>query len=84
MANKLYPPVIDNILPAFVGNIIEVPFQLNRAVGRNEFDKVSIIVKTVSTGSVKIDGATTSIINYNAKKKTYTAIFNLDENFLIG
>jgi hypothetical protein len=26
---KLYPPVIDNKLPAFYGNSITIPFKLN-------------------------------------------------------
>jgi hypothetical protein len=29
---KLYPPVIDNKIPAFYGNSIIVPFKLNKAV----------------------------------------------------
>ena len=32
MVNKLYPPIIYGTLPAFVGQEITIPFQMNRAV----------------------------------------------------
>jgi hypothetical protein len=36
MDNKLYPPYVDATLPAMIqGDMLVVPFQLNRAVSRN-------------------------------------------------
>lgn len=57
MDNKLYPPYIDGTLPAFIkGNTLVVPFQLNRAVSRTDFNCLSLILKTVQTNTVLCDG----------------------------
>lgn len=76
---KLYPPQIESSLPAFVGSIILVPFELNRAVGRSEFDEISLIVKAVSTGVQKIITKTDKIL-YRNDEQRYYAEFKLDEN----
>jgi hypothetical protein len=48
MSNKLYPPYIESSLPAMIeGGSLIVPFQLNRAVSREEFNCMAIIIKTV-------------------------------------
>jgi hypothetical protein len=44
---KLYPPQIENTLPAFYGNELVVPFALTRALSPKDFMKVAIIVKSV-------------------------------------
>ena len=79
---KLYPPCIENALPAFAKKDqavkIAVPFQLNRAVSRNDFKYLAIIIKTVSTGTIKVDGEKISpLIEYNSTKGYYIARFDL-------
>ena len=50
---KLNPPQISGKLPAFYGNELIIPFDLNRSVGFNQFDSMVAIVKTVSTNTQK-------------------------------
>jgi len=52
---KLNPPQINNKLPAFAytkdkkegDNLITIPFNLNRSVGKNEVGGLYLIIKTV-------------------------------------
>ena len=44
---KLSPPVINSKLPAFAGSAINVPFTVSKAVGKNDFTKIAIKIKTV-------------------------------------
>ena len=53
MAITLYPPKIESKLPSFTGTTLHIPFQLNRAHARHEFNGMSIILKTVTTGVIK-------------------------------
>lgn len=80
---KLYPPYIENVLPAFDYKIamITVPFQLNRAVNRNDFKRLAIIIKTVSTGAIKVNEALSESIIYNVENNCYEAKFNLRNKF---
>ena len=50
---RLNPPQLNGRLPAFYGNELIIPFDLNRSVGFNQFDSMVAIVKTVSTNSQK-------------------------------
>jgi hypothetical protein len=45
--SKLYPPVIAGTIPAFFGNEITIPFQMNRAVGEKEVAGFCLKIKTV-------------------------------------
>ena len=48
---KLYPPYIEGKIPAFVkANTIKltVPFQLNPLVGKDDFDKLVLVLKSIS------------------------------------
>ena len=58
MVNKLYPPIISGTLPAFVGQEITIPFQMNRAVSRVEVSGLCYIIKTVSSNVVIAQGTT--------------------------
>lgn len=53
--NTLYPPIIESKLPAFEHNngIIKIiiPYKMNRSVGRNDFTKFNLLVKTVSSST---------------------------------
>lgn len=58
MVNKLYPPIISGTLPAFVGQEITIPFQMNRAVSMAEVSGLCYIIKTVSSNVVIAQGTT--------------------------
>lgn len=48
---KLYPPYIEGKIPAFVKEStirLTVPFQLNPLVGKNDFDKLVLVLKSIS------------------------------------
>ena len=44
---KLYPPIIDSVLPAFYGTELSVPFSMNKAVSKNEYDGFSLKIKNI-------------------------------------
>ena len=46
---RLYPPYIEGKIPAQTGSILAIPFEMNRAVGTNEFKFIRAQIKTVST-----------------------------------
>ena len=50
---KLSPPQIESKLPAFINGTINIPFNLNRAVGYNEVSKLQILIKSVQTNTIK-------------------------------
>lgn len=88
MDNKLYPPYVEGTLPAFIkGNMLVVPFQLNRAVNRNEFNCMSIILKTVQTNTILCDGdpkyASTNI-EYDNMTGHWKALFPIDDLVFAG
>lgn len=79
--SKLYPPYVEESLPAFTktaqGCILVIPFQLNRAVGRNEFNRIYLRLKTVQSGALICDGEITSIINFDNITGHWKAVFDL-------
>lgn len=58
--NKLYPPIINNILPAFYGTNLIVPFSMNKAVSKNEIGGFAAKIKTAQNNTY-IDYLTTNI-----------------------
>lgn len=53
---KLYPPYIEGKIPAFVkaGTItLTVPFQLNPLVGKDDFDKLVLVLKSISSEQLR-------------------------------
>lgn len=46
---KLYPPMIEGTLPAFYGNVMPIPFMMNKGVSENEITGFNLKVKTVQT-----------------------------------
>ena len=79
--SKLYPPYVEESLPAFTKTatscILVVPFQLNRAVGRNEFNRIYLRLKTVQSGALLCDGEITSTINFDHITGHWKAVFDL-------
>lgn len=81
--SKLYPPYIDNNLPAcFIDNDkikLSIPFEMSRAVSQNEVKKMNIIIKTISTNIEKYIG------ELNIDWDKYIAFGDLDSNlFTVG
>lgn len=88
MNSKLYPPYVEGTLPAFVqGGMMVVPFQLNRAVNRTDFNSMAVILKTVQTNSILCDGdakyAATNI-EYDNNSGHWKAIFPIGSLVKIG
>ena len=50
---KLNPPHINGTIPAFAGNVLAVPFEMNRSVGTTQIKAVSALIKTVQTNKQK-------------------------------
>lgn len=86
MTGKLYPPRIEASLPAFTRSldscVLVVPFQLNRAVGRNDFNQVRLRIKTVQTNTLLCDGLMTETINFDNSTGQWKAIFDLSQQQL--
>jgi len=59
---KLYPPIIGDIIPAFYGDSITIPFSLNRAVGITEVKGISLILKSPITNT-KIGNVSTTVFS---------------------
>lgn len=49
---KLYPPNLGGTIPAFYGNILTVPFVMNKTVSKNEVNGFNLIVKTVANSKL--------------------------------
>ncbi len=73
---RLNPPQLMSKLPAFdyKATVIEVPFNLNKTVSRAQFEKLNLIIKTVSSNEEKLN-TTSNFIAYNAATRTYKAVF---------
>lgn len=82
---KLNPPQISSKLPAFIGlrqnesntpYQMIIPFNLNRAVSRNEFNSMELLIKTVQSNAIRTS-CTTNMIYYDNNTRNYKAYFNL-------
>lgn len=75
---KLNPPHLNNKLPSFyVGNnfSLNIPFELNRSVGISEFNKMKILIKSISSGVEKYSGESSSV-----NKENGVASFSISTN----
>lgn len=84
---KLYPPVINNKIPAFYGNLITIPFELNKSVSINDIDGAELLVKSVennsSVATISIAGNSQFLDMVKAQAISFT--FDLESNiFIIG
>lgn len=60
---KLYPPIIEGTIPAFYGDTIKVPFEMNKAVSHLEISGFSLKFKTVQSN--RYFGDTNDVIEEN-------------------
>ena len=66
---KLYPPVIEGIIPAFYGDSITIPYSMNKVVNVNEIAGFSLKIKTVQN---------------NLLLGTLSVLATIDNNKIIG
>ena len=74
--SKLYPPVIAGTLPAFYGDVLNIPFEMNRAVNRGEVYGFSLKIKTVQNSFLI---GTVAISLNQSIFKDHVVSFNLNE-----
>ena len=80
MSLSNYPPLLEGKLPAFVVDDtgttkMNIPYTLNKAVSLNDFTQMSLMLKTVTTGNVKLRINTGSCKMQNEKSKQRYATF---------
>ena len=66
MANRLYPPTIENTLPAFYGASLEVPFKMNSTVGQDSIEGFILQLRSLTSNSIVINNLTTN--NYDIEQ----------------
>lgn len=73
---RLYPPIVEGIIPAFFGNTITIPYAMNRAVGATEVAGFMLRMRTVNgdlkeTATVMVENAGSGSVSFTLKE-TYT------------
>lgn len=76
---KLYPPVISGSLPAFYGTKLKVPFQMNNAVGKNEFRSIQIKLRHAYDNGVN-SYLYNDTASYISREPSLYAVFDIPEN----
>ena len=67
MATRLYPPNLENTIPAFYGTSIEVPFSMNSTVSRDQIEGFMLQIKSLTSNSALIDNIISN--NFNIEKQ---------------
>lgn len=70
----LYPPQINEIIPAFYGGTLTVPFSMNATVGDNDYIGFQLYIKSIYDNKIVINDLKTS----NIDKLNHIATFSLD------
>lgn len=73
---KLYPPVIEGVLPAFCGSVIQIPFTMNKSVSKDEISGFALKIKTVQNQN---DVWQTAIISEVWNEDANIVTFNLEK-----
>lgn len=68
MATRLYPPNLENTIPAFYGTSIEVPFSMNSTVSRDQIEGFMLQIKSLTSNSALINNIISS--NFNIEKQS--------------
>lgn len=63
MAIRLYPPIIENSLPAFYGTSLEVPFEMNSTVGKESIEGFILQLRSLTSNALILNNISTT--NYN-------------------
>ena len=80
---KLFPPVIEGIVPAFYDNSkgeisITLPFTMNRAVSQSQVKGLAIKIKTVQSSNYLYTGTTEDIFNFELEDSCWVR-FNISK-----
>lgn len=67
MATRLYPPNLENTIPAFCGTSIEVPFSMNSTVSRDQIEGFMLQIKSLTSNSALINNIISN--NFNIEKQ---------------
>ena len=71
----LYPPQINEIIPAFYGGTLTVPFSMNATVGDNDYIGFQLYIKSIYDNKIVINDLQTS----NIDKLNHIATFSLTD-----
>ena len=91
---KLFAPIVEQTIPASLipgsasetSSILQVPFQLNKTVSWVDLaqtEGVALILKTVSTGKILLDGFKGEFIKFNTSTKTPVARFEIPKELFL-
>ncbi len=78
---KLFPPVIEGIVPAFYqeeknGNIaVTIPFSMNRAVSQSQVKGLAVKVKTVQSSSCIYTEKVTDSVDYELENSCWVRVY---------
>lgn len=72
MAYKLYPPYIEGVIPAFYGDVLRIPFVMNKTVSPNDIKGYAVIIKSGFDGSlITTEAISTTTIYEDSNKQKY-------------
>ncbi len=72
MAIRLYPPIIENSLPAFYGTSLEVPFEMNSTVGKESIEGFILQLRSLTSNALIINNVSTNIYDIAKGIVTFT------------
>lgn len=80
---KLFPPVIEGVVPAFYDNdegkiSIILPFTMNRAVSQSQVKGLAIKIKTVQSSNYIYTGTVTNTLDFELEDSCWVR-FNIDK-----
>lgn len=78
-----YPPYIEGIIPAFSGDIIKIPYEMNAAVGRGEYSGFNLRIKDPYTNS-EIKTTSNLIMPENEENENILFFDVKDGNLIVG
>ena len=81
--NKLYPPQIVGVIPAFYGTTLVVPFIMNKTVSKNEVFGIALKIKSVHNNEIVYQTQLKDLTQISFDKQQI--YFTIPENtFIIG
>lgn len=84
MGEKLYPPYIEGKLPAFTDlKLVKIPFEMNKTVGKNDFNGMKLIIKDVYTNNLIGQASTNICINNIAQFNCSSLTLNSNQYYKV-
>jgi hypothetical protein len=80
---RLNPPILGATIPAFYGMSLRIPFDLNRAVSKADFNAVVVSIKTVQTGIEKMNWTINTYYEDNTTHTFYVNV-NIDNHNILN